>query len=126
MFPLASFSAVTSFKCQSLDQLGVHKFDAYGVLNLDDVNHVTGVISATLQKAQSIQSMQNFEDVQVSGFIRRHKAGEIFDKDFDQLILTTNEPYIKSLNFLLGFKNKPTSKIYSIDNFRYRSICHFI
>lgn len=124
-FPITSFSATNSFKCQSIDQFGVHKFDAHGVVNLDDVNNVTGIISATLQKAQSIQSMQNFEDIRVTGFIRHHKAGEIFDEDFDQLVLTTDEPYIKYLNLLLGFKDKPASKIFSIDNFRYRSICKF-
>lgn len=126
IFPIISFSATISFKCQSLDQLGIHKFDAHGVLNLTNKSKVTGVISIKLEKAQAAQSVQNYENVNIVGYLRHFEAGEIVEETFDQLVVTTNEPYLKSLNLILGFHDKATSKIFSIDNFLYRSNCKFI
>ena len=126
ILPIKGFSASTSFKCHSVDQLGIHKFDAHGVVNFHDKNKVTGVISVKLEKAQSAQSVQNYENVAIVGYIRHFKVGDIVEETFDQLVVTTNEPYIKSLNLLLGFHDKSTSKVFSIDNFLYRSNCKFI
>ena len=126
IFPIICSSATTTFKCHSTDTLGINKFDAHGVVNIDDRNNVRGLISVNLQKAQVIESTQNFEDVHISGFIHHFKAGEVIDEAFDQLVLTTNVPYLKVLNLLVGFPNRATSKLKSIDNFLYRSSCKFI
>ena len=125
IFPIIGISATTSFKCQSLDQLGVHKFDAHGVVNLANKNKITGLISIKLEKAQAAQSVQNYENVSIVGYIRHFEAGDIVEETFDQLVVTTSEPYLKSLNLLLGFHDKATSKVFSIDNFLYRSNCKF-
>lgn len=126
ILPMASFASTISFKCQSVDVAGLHKFDAHGVVSVDDLNKVEGVISINTEKAQSSQSVQIFEEVRIIGFIRHLEAGEIVKDTFDQLVVTTNEPYLKSLNLLLGFPNKLASKVYSIDNFVYRSNCKIV
>lgn len=123
IFPLASFATTIGFKCQSTDAPGVHKFEAHGAVSVDDERKVEGVISIKLEKAQAAQSIQIFEDVRIQGIIHHFEAGEIFEVDFDQLIVTTNEPYLKSLNFLLGFPDRSASKVNSIDNFIYRANC---
>ena len=122
--PMSAFANVLSFQCVSSDLPGVHKFDASGTVSVDDLNKVEGVLTIHTQKAQSIQSVQTFEEVRVTGFIRHFKDGELTKKAFDQLVLTkTNEPYIKSLNLLLDFETKIASRASSIDNFSYRSNC---
>lgn len=123
ILPMAGFASTISFKCHSVDVLGIHKFDAHGIVTIDDVNHAQGVISLSTEKAQSAQSVQTFEEVRVSGFLRHFAAGEVIPEEFDQLVLETNEPYIKSLNLLLGFPERLGSKVNSIDNFTYRSNC---
>lgn len=123
ILPMASFATTISFKCQSVDIAGIHKFDAHGVVSVDDLNKVEGIISINTQKAQSSQSIQTFEEVRINGLIRHFEAGDIVKESFDQLIVTTNEPYLKSLNLLLGFPDKLASKVNSIDNFIYRANC---
>lgn len=123
LFPLMSFAVTTSFKCQSVDNPGIHRFDAHGVINIDESNKVQGVISINVQKAQSAQSIQIFEEVRITGFIHHYKKGGVIDDAFDQLVVSTNEPYLKSLNLLLGLPNRQASKVHSIDNFNYRSNC---
>ncbi len=123
ILPMASFATTVSFKCQSVDIPGIHKFDAHGVVSVDDLNVAEGVISINAEKAQSSQSVQTFEEVRIKGFIRHFEAGQIVKEAFDQLVVTTNEPYLKSINLLLGFPDKLASKVNSIDNFIYRSNC---
>ncbi len=121
--PISSYCETISFKCKSVDVQGIHKFDAQGIISLDDSNLVEGIISVSTQKADAIESLQTFEDVKVSGFLRHFKAGEISTSAFDQLVLTTNAPYLKMLNLLLDFEDKISSRVISIDNFSYRSNC---
>lgn len=123
ILPMASFATTISFKCQSVDVAGIHKFDAHGVVSVDDLNKIEGVISVNVQKAQSAQSVQIFEEVRIAGFIRHFEAGQVVKDAFDQLVVETNEPYLRTLNLLLGFPDKLASKVNSIDNFVYRSNC---
>ncbi len=126
VLPMTGFANTINFKCISIDVHGIHKFDAHGIVNVDDVNNVEGVISINIEKAQSAQSIQTFEEVRVKGFIRHVEAGEIAPGEFDQMVLTTNEPYLKSLNLLLGYPDRLASKVFSIDNFSFRSNCKII
>lgn len=123
ILPMASFATTVSFKCQSVDIPGIHKFEAHGVVSVDDKNAVEGIVSINTEKAQSSQSVQTFEEVRIKGFIRHFEAGKVVKEAFDQLVVTTSEPYLKSLNLLLGFPDKLGSKVNSIDNFVYRSNC---
>lgn len=123
IFPMTVFANVISFQCHSVDLPGVHMFDATGVVTVDSSDKVEGVAFVSVQKAQSIQSVQTFSEVRVNGYIRHFAAGEVTSKAFDQLVLKTNEPYLKTLNLLLGFDEKIASRILSIDNFSYRSNC---
>ena len=123
ILPMASFATTISFKCVSVDIAGIHKFDAHGVVSVDDLNVAEGVIAIMTEKAQSAQSVQIFEEVRIKGFIRHFEAGQVVKDAFDQLVVTTNEPYLKSLNLLLGFPDKLASKVNSIDNFVFRSNC---
>lgn len=112
-----------SFKCVATNVPGIHKFDAHGVVSVDDYNVVTGTLSLKTEKADSTMSAQSFDDMRVEGYIRRFQPGEVSKEGFDQLVLTTNEIYIKSLNLLLDFEDNISSKISSIDNFSFRSNC---
>jgi len=120
------YSETISFQCKSVDLSGVHKFDAQGIVTTDDSNLIEGVISVATQKADAIESLQTFEDVKIKGFIRHFKAGEISTNAFDQLVLSTDAPYLKMLNLLLDFEDKISSRVISIDNFSYRSNCKTI
>jgi hypothetical protein len=126
LLPITGFTSTIDFKCQSVDVLGIHKFDAQGIVHVDDVNNVEGVISISAEKAQSAQSIQIFEGVRVKGFIRHIEAGEVVATDFDQMVLETSDPYLKSLNLLLGYPDRLASKVFTIDNFSFRSNCKII
>lgn len=123
IFPAVLFGSVITFQCHSVDLPGVHIFDASGAITIDETNKVEGVAFVSVQKAQSIQSLQTFSDVRVTGYLRHFEAGEVTNNPFDQLVLKTNEPYLKTMNLLLGFDEKIASRILSIDNFSYRSNC---
>lgn len=123
VLPMTGFANTINFKCQSIDVQGIHKFDAQGIVHVDDVNNVEGVISINTEKAQSAQSVQTFEEVRVKGFIRHVEAGDVVATEFDQMVLTTSEPYLKSVNLLLGYPDRLASKVFSIDNFSFRSNC---
>jgi hypothetical protein len=134
MFKLASFILATvistsvmattiSFKCVSTNVPGIHKFDAHGVVSVDDLGIVLGTLSLKTEKADSTMSAQSFDDMRVEGYIRRFQPGEVSKDGFDQLVLMTNEIYIKSLNLLLDFEDNISSKVTSIDNFSFRSNC---
>lgn len=116
-------ASVISFQCTSTDFPGIHKFDAHGVVTVDDNDNVEGVATVVTQKAESTQSVQTFEEVRVYGYIRHFRAGEVSKEAFDQVVLKTNEAYLKSLNLLLDFEEKISSRVLSIDNFSYRSNC---
>lgn len=126
VLPMTGFANTINFKCQSVDVHGIHKFDAQGIVHVDDVNNVEGVISINIEKAQSAQSIQTFEEVRVKGFIRHVDSGEVAPTEFDQMVLTTSEPYLKSVNLLLGYPERLASKVFSIDNFSFRSNCKII
>jgi hypothetical protein len=126
ILPMTGFANTISFKCQSVDVQGIHKFDAEGIVSVDDVNNVEGIISLHAEKAQSAQSVQIFEEVRVKGFIRHIEAGVVVPTEFDQMVLTTNEPYLKSINLLLGYPDRLASKVFTIDNFSFRSNCKII
>lgn len=126
ILPMTGFANTISFKCQSIDVHGIHKFDGEGIVSVDDLNNVEGVISLHAEKAQSAQSVQTFEEVRVKGFIRHVEAGVVVATEFDQMVLTTNEPYLKSINLLLGYPDRLASKVFSIDNFSFRSNCKII
>ena len=124
-----TFSAsagVLSFKCVSVEASGVHKFDARGAVTVDDFNQVEGVMTVVTQKAQAEHSAQTFDQVKVVGRLRHFGAGEISTEEFDQLILKSDNDYIKTLNLLLNFEPKIASRILTIDNFSYRSNCKIV
>lgn len=123
LVPAISFANTIHFKCHAVDSEGVHKFDASGVVSVDDLDTVEGFVSLHVEKAQSAQSVQSFEDMRVNGFMRHYSAGEVGSKKFDQIVLRTNEPYIKSLNLVMGYSDGMDSRVFSIDNFAYRSNC---
>ncbi len=121
--PLTVFAETISFRCKSVDMLGIHKFDASGVVVVDDFNRVEGIANIVVEKAGALQSMQSFEEVRVEGYVRHFSAGEVSKESFDQLVLKTNESYLKNMNFLLDFTESNASRILTIDNFSYRSSC---
>lgn len=123
LLPLTSFAEIISFKCVSEELPGIHKFDAHGVVSVDDNKKVEGLVSLAVEKAQAEQSGQTFDEVRVTGILRSFVSGENAPSDYIQLALTTESGYIKSLNLLLDYKGKSSSNVLSIDNFSYRSNC---
>jgi len=125
VLPLSSFANVITFQCKSAEVEGVHKFDALGVVSIDEYNKVEGVISIQTQKAQAEGSLQIFEELKIQGTHQHFESGTVFANSFDQLTLFTNDThYIKSLNLLLDFKVNIASQIFSVDNFLFRSNCY--
>lgn len=122
--PLGSFASIITFQCKSSEIDGVHKFDAKGVVAVDEYNKVEGVISLQVQKAQAPDSVQVFEEMKVTGTLQHFEAGDLVPHEFDQLTLFTKQSYIKSLNLLLGFRVESASQLFSVDNFLYRSNCY--
>jgi len=123
VLPLSCFSSVITFECHSKEVVGHHKFEARGIVTIDDYNKVDGIISLQVEKAQAPGSMQVFEELKVEGVHRHFAEGEITNYSFEQFNLTTNDKYIKSLNLLVDLKLENTSQVSSIDNFLYRSSC---
>src|SRR5438094_942798 len=123
--PLGSFasSSLVTFQCKSAEVDGVHKFDAKGVVSIDEYSKVDGYVSIQVQKAQAPDSVQVFEEIKVSGTRQHFNPGELVPNEFDQLTLFTNESYIKSMNLLLNFKVEIASQVFTVDNFLYRSNC---
>ena len=123
VLPMTVFGAEVKFSCKSVDFPGVHSFDASGIVIVDDNNNVEGLMNMNTQKAGAIHSQKTFDGVRVVGTIKRFAAGEFTKEAFDQLILTTDEVYLKHLNLLLNFETKIASRVTSIDNFSYRADC---
>lgn len=124
--PLGSFASIITFQCKSAEIEGVHKFDAKGVVAIDEYNKVDGVISIQVQKAQAPDSVQVFEEMKVNGTFQHFDAGDLVPTSFEQLTLFTKETYVKSMNLLLGFKVESASQVFTIDNFLYRSNCYLV
>ncbi len=123
LIPLSSFAEVISFKCVSQDLPGIHKFDAHGVVSIDDNKKVEGLVSLAVEKAQAEHSGQTFDEIRITGNLRSFSTGGNAPTDYIQLALTTESGYIKSLNLLLDNKVESSSNVLSIDNFSYRSNC---
>ncbi|MBC7714282.1 MAG: hypothetical protein H7177_13140 [Rhizobacter sp.] len=123
ILPFSVFAETISFQCTSVDLDGIHKFDAHGIVTVDDNNKVEGIANVITEKAGAVHSTQTFDDVHVTGYIRHFPAGEITKTPFDQLVLKTDADYLKTLNLLLGIDVKIASRVLSIDNFAYRSNC---
>ena len=129
LLPLSGFAKIVPFQCTSADVQGIHKFDARGVVNIDDNNNVQGLVTLITQKAQADQSIQAFDEVKVDGHLRMLSLApdEISPKEeYIQLVLKADTPYIKSLEILLNVKGQNASTAMSIDNFTYRSNCKII
>lgn len=122
--PLGSFASIITFQCKSSEIDGVHKFDAKGVVAVDEYNKVEGVVSLQVQKAQAPDSVQVFEEMKVTGTLQHFEAGDLVPHEFDQLTLFTKQSYVKSLNLLLGFRVESASQLFSVDNFLFRSNCY--
>jgi len=122
---ISNASTLIAFGCKSSDIAGVHRFDAKGIVSIDEYNKVEGVLSVQSQKAQADDSVQIFEEVKVSG-TRQHfeGGGELSSKPFDQLILFPKDSYIKLLNLLVDLEVMTSSQMFSVDNFVYRSNCY--
>lgn len=123
ILPFSVFAETISFQCTSVELDGVHKFDAHGIVSVDDAKNVEGIANVMTQKAGAVHSSQTFDDVHVTGYIRHYKAGEVTKNAFDQLVLKTDANYLKTLNLLLGINEAIASRALSIDNFSYRSNC---
>lgn len=121
--PMAIQASIVTFECKSNETTGVHKFDAKGILAIDEYNKAEGVISIQTQKAQAEGSVQIFEEIKISGTRQRFVAGDVTSDPFDQYTLFSKDNYIKNLNLLVDFKADIASQIFSIDNFLYRSNC---
>lgn len=120
---VSAFARVMPFQCHSEDQPGIHRFDAHGIVTIDDNNKVQGLISLVTQKAQADQSIQTFDEIRVHGNLKNFSGGDMSTDDLVQLSLESDVPYIKSLDLLLNFEEKNASVAFSIDNFSYRSNC---
>ncbi len=121
--PLSSFASVVTFECKSEEVIGVHKFDAKGVVTIDEENKVSGSISVQVEKAQAPASAQVFEEIEIVGSRKHFDAGVMTKEAFDQLSVTSKDNYIKGLNLLLDFPVNIASQVFSVDNFLYRSNC---
>ncbi len=123
ILPVSAFAETIGFQCTSIAFPGVHKFEAQGVVTVDDNNNVEGVATIVTEKAGAVHSTQTFDDTRVTGYIRHFKAGEVTVNAFDQLVLKTDTAYLRRLNLLLDIDEKIASRVLSIDNFSYRSNC---
>lgn len=124
--PMISNAGIVTFECKSAEVDGVHKFDAKGIVSVDEDNKVEGIISVQVQKAQAEDSIQVFEEIKIAGTHKRFEAGEITTNPFDQLILWTKNSYVRNFNLLIDFKSDIASQIFSVDNFVYRSNCYSV
>ena len=123
VLPLGSFASILTFNCKSKEVPGIHKFDATGIISVDEYNKVEGVISLQVEKAQAPGSIQIFEEIKIEGSLVHFDAGKYTSNAFDQLTLTSKDSYIKTFNILLDFDVINASQVFSVDNFLFRSNC---
>ena len=126
VLPIGCFGSIITFQCKSTEVEGIHKFDAKGIVTVDEYDKVEGVISLQVQKAQATGSIQVFEELKIEGTHRHYNAGEITANSFEQFNLFTKDSYIKSFNLLVDLKAELASQVFSIDNFLYRSNCFVV
>lgn len=124
LFSLAIKADVVFFECKAPKIDGVHLFEAKGVAVVDDMNQIDGTITLKTIKASEDDSVQIFEQLSVSGYLRHYNSGGNPKKEFDQLILKVNNNYIKGINIVLDSELPLVSNVLSIDNFLYRSDCN--
>jgi len=123
---LFSFFRDYSFQCKSKPVPGVNGFTAKGLVVVENLKHAEGVVDIQVQKLNEEDSVQIFEQVKITGIVRHFNPGEVTNTSFDQLILTTDHAYIKSLNLLLDERTALSSQVLSVDNFLYRSNCESV
>jgi hypothetical protein len=111
------------FECMAPKVDGVHRFEAKGVVFVDDFNNIDGLITVKTLKSEENNSILIFEQVKVTGFLVYHPANDELSSSFEQLSLSTEIPYLKRINIILGAELPMVSNVLSIDNFMYRSNC---
>jgi hypothetical protein len=126
LLPITINASIIKFECKAPEVEGIHKFEAKGILSVDEYNKVDGILSIQVQKAQAEGSIQLYEEIPVTGTFQHFKAGEFANNSFDQFTLFTREAYIKNLNLLVDLKVEIASQVLSIDNFLYRSNCYTV
>lgn len=118
------FANTIKFECKLKDIDGVHKFDARGVVVVNDNNELTGTISMETKKALENQSIQVFEQMPITGILKNFEPGSITTKGFNQLALKVENSYIKNIYINLDIGIALASYASTIDNFLYRSNCY--
>lgn len=121
-----AFSETIYFQCKAKPVPGINEFIAKGVVTMDELQRAEGVIDIQVQKINEEESAQIFEQIKVTGLVRYFSPGEVTKNGFEQLILTTEHSYLKSLNLLIDENTALSSQVLSIDNFLYRSNCESI
>lgn len=111
------------FECTAPKIEGVHRFEAKGVVFVDDFNNVDGLITIKTYKSEENNSVLIFEQIKVSGYLVFHPAKDDLNSSFEHLSLNTEVPYLKKINVILGAELPMVSNVLSIDNFMYRSNC---
>lgn len=125
-FSTISFSNTIFFQCKSTAVPGVNPFTAKGAITTDANSTADGVMDIQVQKLNEVESLQVFEQVKITGTIKHFNPGEVTKNSFDQLILKTDNPYLKSMNLLIDEKTFLSSEVLSLDNFLYRSNCESV
>ena len=125
-FSTLCFSETLFFQCKAHSIPGVNVFVAKGVVTINALSQADGVLDIEVQKINEDESAQIFEQIKITGLVKHFAPGEVTKNSFEQLILTSNHPYIKSLNLLIDEHSALSSQVLSIDNFLYRSNCESV
>ena len=120
--PLAS-AETFNFKCKSTPTPSINEFNAEGIISIDPSSHVSGVNNVTSEKVDEVESSQVFEEIKVTGIKKHFRAGEVNNMAFDELVLSSDNAYLKTFNLIFDEEGALSSDILSVDNFLYRSIC---
>jgi hypothetical protein len=124
LFAQSVMAEVIFFECKPPEVEGVHVFEAKGVAVVDDFNQIDGLITVKTSKASEDSSIQIFDQTKISGYLRHFQSGKISKDPFDQLILKTENAYLKNVNIIIGAELPLVSNILSVDNFMFRSNCY--
>jgi hypothetical protein len=122
-FSTLAFSNTIFFQCKTNPVPGVNEFWAKGVVTINTISQTEGLMDIVVQKINEVESAQVYEQVKITGVLKHFNPGEVTKNAFDQLILTTDHPYLKSMNLLIDENTALSSQVLSIDNFLYRSNC---
>ena len=120
------FSETIRFECKLKDVPGVHKFEAKGLVVVNDHNELNGIISIETKKSQEEQSIQIFDQLNVSGVYKYYGPGSVTVDGFSQLALKIENTYIKNIFINLDVSIPMASYANSVDYFLYRSDCKTI